>query len=167
MEIKVKKPVMFLSIFVIVVAVDAAFSGITLGRDLILSWIIILGIPLELVAILFLMPTLRLYFSEKGLRRYWKIGIGKYILWEDNRFSLQWNNVSKVFSAFPLWVPLRMIGIGGRTNRRYLVFYVGFVTTQTKESILYIATHVKKEVISNDVKKLVKKYNQKRDTLKM
>ena len=167
MEIKVKRSVVFLSIIGLVIAVMTAYRGITLGRDVLLSWIVILGIPLELVAVLFTMPTLRLYFSEKGLRRYWKIGIGKYTLWEDNRFSLQWNNVSKVYSAFPLWVPIRMIGIGGRTNRRYLVFYVGFITTQKKESILYIATHVKKEVISNDVKKLVKKYNQKRDTLKM
>ncbi len=159
MEIKAKKSTMILSVFIVFFGVMGAYREITLGEDVIFPWMIILAIPLELVFVLFLLPTFRLFFSEKGIKRYWKIGIGRYILWEENRYSLQWNNVTSVFSVLPLWLPIKMIGVGGRTNRRYLVFFVGTYTTQKKDAIIYIVNHVKTEVISNDVKKIVKKYN--------
>ena len=123
------------------------------------TWIALLFLPLVIYIFVFIIQTGRITFSDEGITLYWKIGFGPIKLWEQTKYHLKWPEVDRVYSFFPVWIPIHAIGvIGYQDSRKMRNFYLGALMTKKKESLVYIADHVKPGVIDQEVQKLIDKY---------
>lgn len=114
--------------------------------------------PLLSYLFLFVLPTMRITFSERDISVYWKFGLGSIKLWEQTNYHLKWQDLTKVYSLFPTWIPIHAIGIVGFQGKKMRSFYIGALTTKKKESLVYIGDHVKANIVEKDVQKLIDKY---------
>ena len=117
--------------------------------------------PVILIGSIFIVPTKKIFYSDEKLSGYWKIGIGSLKIYESNNYQIYWRNVKNIGSILPLWLPIKVIGIAATRNGRTTLHITGYGYTHTKESLIYIADHVRPEVIDEDVQRLIKKYREK------
>lgn len=108
----------------------------------------------------FMAPTMRMTLSNHGISVYWKIGVGPFKIWEQTNYHLRWQDVSKVYSQFPAWLPFHAIGVIGQQGQKPRMFYLGLIMTKKKESLMYLADHLGSEVIEKNVQKLIEKYRK-------
>ena len=164
MEIKFK---LIWKLLMIAIAVNAPFSvieNIQSGASGIKDLIVIILYPLLFYGGVFLGPTLRIIFSDSGINVTWKVGIGPLKIWEQRNYRLRWEEVTAVYSVFPPRFPIHIIGVAGYQHdvEKDRNFFIGFATTKKKESLLYIAEHVPRQVITDEVWVLVEKYRRQR-----
>ena len=123
-------------------------------------YVLIIGIPF-IIGCLFIIPSKKISYSDEKLSVYWKIGIGRFKIYESNHYQIYWRNVKNIGSIMPLWLPIKVIGIEATRNGRTTLHITGYGYTHTKESLIYIADHVRPEVIDEDVQRLIEKYRKK------
>ena len=160
MEIRIKIFWMFVALLIIVVLTITFTEKIIEGKSFSLrEWFLLIGYPLLFYMGIFMAPTMRITFSDEGISVYWKIGFGPIKLWEQTKYHLKWHEVDRVYSPYPVWIPIHAIGvIGYQNSRKMRNFYLGALMTKKKESLVYIADHVKPGVIDQEVQKLIDKY---------
>ncbi len=125
------------------------------------DWIILLGLPFGIYLGFFLVQTLNVGLSDEGTRVTWKVGFGKFKLWEQNDYYLKWHEISSVYSIWPPWFPFHLIGVSGRQGGVIArVFYVGALMTKKKKALVYIAERVAKGVLDDETEALVCKYRK-------
>ncbi len=127
--------------------------------------IIVVLYPFGIYLSLFLAPTLRVKFSDWGINATWKVGIGRLKIWEQKNYRLRWEDLTAVYQVFPRWVPIHIIGVAGYQHDldKARNFFIGFATTKKKESLLYIADHVPKQVLTDEVQVLVNRYRKQKE----
>ena len=120
-----------------------------------------LVISVCLILFLFILPSLRVIFSDRGVSVARKIAFGPIKVWEQNNYYLRWQDVAHVYSLFPVWLPFHMIGVMGNQGAKRRMFYLGTFMTKKQESLLYLADQVDGSVLDDEVKKLVQGYRRK------
>ena len=162
MVVKIKlvwKIIWFLISIILIISYSNAFiSGYKLSMY---EWYIFIVACPFIICSVFILKTKRITFSDEKLSVYWKIGIGRFKIYESNHYQIYWRNVKNIGSILPLWLPIKVIGIAATRNGRTTLHITGYGYTHTKESLIYIADHVKREAIDEDVQRLIKKYRKK------
>lgn len=141
---------------IVVMLVEKFSSGEFSTRD----WITLIIWPFFSLMFLFIAPTSRITFGEQGISVYWKIGVGSFKLWELRDFSFRWDDVLHVYNLNPRWFPLQMIGIIALHGEKQHMFFIGSLMTHKKEALLYIADHVGRGIIDQEVRKMIEKYRR-------
>jgi len=125
------------------------------------DWILLLGMPFIIYIGFFLVQTLNVWLSDEGIKVTWKIGFGKFKLWEQNNYYMTWDEISSVYSIWPQWFPFHLIGVSGsQSGMISRIFYVGALMTEKKKALPYIADRVAKGIIDEQVEALVRKYRK-------
>lgn len=124
------------------------------------GWLFLIFMPYTIYLSVFVCPTTRIIFSAESVSIYWKIGIGSLIIWEKADWRLPWPEVGNVFSYFPIWLPFKAIGVLGFPDQKRRMFFLGTLTTEKKESLVYVGDHVAPEAIDEDVQRLIEKYRR-------
>lgn len=123
------------------------------------DWLALLFFPFLFYIGVLMTLTMRIRFFNEGISVYWKVGFGPINLWEQTKYHLNWHEVDRVYSPYPVWIPIHAIGvIGYQDSRKMRNFYLGALMTKKKESLVYIAKHVRAGVIDKEVQKLIAKY---------
>ncbi len=121
---------------------------------------VIFGIPF-IFLIFFSLPTKKIIYSEDMVSVYWKIAVGKWMIYESNHYSLEWKNINRIYSIIPLWSGFHHIIIYGYRNGHGSPLMLGSQYTKKKEALIYIADHVRSEVIDDNIAKLIRKYRKR------
>lgn len=124
------------------------------------DWIALVIWPFFTFIFLFILPTLRVTLDEHGVFAYWKVGVGPLKLWELKNFHFRWQDILHVYSLNPRWFPLHMIGIIGFRGEKRHMFFIGSLMTHKKKALLYLADHVGKGVIDQEVKNMIQRYRK-------
>ncbi len=124
------------------------------------DWFFLLtGLPLFVVGGFFILPTKKINMDADKLSIYWKIAIGKYIFYESNNYEVFWDKVTSVYSIFPIWIPFKVFVIyGSRKGRSTIQPLYGY--TNQKAAMVFIADHVKSDVVDDELSKLIKNYRK-------
>ncbi len=160
---KIKLGWQFVGFLITAVMIYAFTRAFFLGYELsTYDWYILLvSMPVCIVGFGFILPTKKIIFSEQKISVYWKIAIFKWILYESSHYSMEWKNVKKFYPFIPLWLGFHYIIIYGYRNGHGSPLIIGSQYTKKKESLVYIADHVRSEVIDDNIAKLIRKYRKR------
>lgn len=112
--------------------------------------------PFFVTLFLFIGPTARIKFTDDKIDVYWKIGIGKFNIYEMKKYQIYYDNVTGIISIFPVWFPIHVLMISGNGNSLIL----GTLFTKKKETFTILANQIRPEVIDSESKKILKKYKK-------
>lgn len=122
--------------------------------------IVLLIWPFLVLLFLFISLTLRVSMTDVGISVYWKIAIGPLKFWELKNFHFRWQDVLHVYNLNPKWFPLQMIGIIVHHGEKRHMLFIGSLMSHKKQSLLYIADHVGKGIIDQEVREMIEKYRK-------
>ena len=106
-------------------------------------------------------PTIKVTFTEEGYRVYWRAALGPLTMKEVKQPLVAWQDVHTMYSYFPPWLPLHMVGVvGGRRGRR-VQFVVGSLMTQKRRAIVYLLDHAPEGAVDQEVRELGERYRKK------
>lgn len=123
-------------------------------------FIIGLGSLILLVGAIFILPTKKIILTPEKFNGYWKIAIGKYILYESKRYQIYWKDFKSVYLFFSIYFPYKVFAITAIKNG-HSTFQPLYGYKDLKKGLIYIADHVNPDVLDDDVKKLIEKYRRK------
>lgn len=160
MTLRVKLPWRILSIAFVVGIIGMLVDKFSSDEFHMKDWILLVFWPLIALVFFFIIPSLHVIFSEKGISANWKVGFRAIVLLEQKNFHFRWQDVLHVYNLNPKWFPLHMIGIIGQRNGKQHMFFIGSLMTHKKEALLYIADHVGRGIIDQEVRKMIEKYRR-------
>lgn len=142
---------------------------IYMSKDLIISsnveWygkVYAIILDLIIVCLIFLAFTKRITLNKNGLGVTWSIGVYPLKI-ECKNYYIYWNNIISIYNQFPHWFPYSMISIIGKRNGKRAHQVIGSAYTNKKETLLFLAQHVHKDVFDSSTWKLVQKYKKQLD----
>ena len=100
---------------------------------------------------LFVFPTFRVKLNETGLTATFQLGYGKLSVYNYHKFTC-WDDIRLVINWLPVWFPIRLYNVNG--------LWMGSQLTRQKAALLYIADHVKSDVLDEEAIRIVAKYRK-------
>ena len=123
----------------------------------IVYWFMLITSPFGMTLFLFIGPTARITFSEDKIDVYWKIGIGRFHIYEMKRYQIYFKDVTGVISIMPVWFPIHPLMISGNGNSLIL----GTILTKTKQTFTILANRINPDVMDSESRRILKKYKKK------
>ena len=119
-------------------------------------FMVIVG-PFIMVLFIFIAPTARITFSDDKIDVYWKIGVGKFHIYEMKKYQIYYNNITGVLSIFPVWFPIPVLMISGNGNSLVL----GTIFTKKTETFTILANKIDPEIMDSESRRILKEYKTK------
>lgn len=154
MQIRVKMPLVILYILCGVGLVVFLIDDFrTIGFLDLYLWSVALCSLYIIPILIFLIPTFRIHLTEESITTTFKLGYGKLSIYNYHE-SMKWKDIRLVSNGPPpTWFPFHIYTING--------LWMGSFLTKNKAALLYIADHVKPNVMDNEIRVLVEKYRRR------
>jgi hypothetical protein len=117
---------------------------------------VLITAPFFMTLFIFIIPTVRITFFEDKINVYWKIGMGKFHIYEMKKYQIYYKNVNSVWSICPVWFPIPLLMISGDGNNLVL----GGLLTKKKETFKFLADHINPKVMDSSSRRILEKYKK-------
>ena len=117
---------------------------------------VLITAPFFMTLFIFIIPTARITFFEDKIDVYWKIGIGRFHIYEMKKYQIYYRNITSIWSIFPVWFPIHLLMISGDGNNLVL----GGLLTKKKETFKFLVDRINPKVMDSGSRRILEKYKK-------
>ena len=128
-----------------------------------IDWFSLAAAPFLFSATVFVIPSLRMVFYEGGITVHVH---ARHVVFPSRQrieTHIRWQHVEHVFSIFPHWIPLTLVGVKARVGEGYAIFFIGFYFSEKERALIYIASHVDPTLFDQNTARIVSTYKERAD----